>query len=315
MISIIMSTYNEKEAWLRQSIESMLNQTYRQLELILVLDNPANDLLRQVILEYQGQDARLVFVPNEENLGLVASLNKALEYVHGSYVARMDADDVAYPDRLEKQLRVMRETGADFVMSAIDFIHEDGKVVTGISDEAFGADAVAEVMKYGNIAHHPTWLMKKEVYDTLKGYRNIAYCEDMEFVLRALQEGFRIVKSPDHAVQYRLRESGISKSFTMEQAMKARYIRDKYAKGEKISQIPEEQLNSRFSGYQEKQKQSFNRADRMLDSFCQAMAEGRWLRCLSRALGGFLSNGYFRMLFMEYFKSWRVRKRLAGRGI
>ena len=236
LISVIMSVYNEKEEWLRESMESILGQTYGGIEFIVVLDNPQNDLLRQVILEYGKKDERLVLVENPKNMGLVASLNKALGYVQGEYVARMDADDVSDRERLEKQMACMKETGADFVMSAIDFIHEDGNVVRGISDEAFGSSQVAEIMKYGNIAHHPTWLLKKEVYDRLKGYRDIHYCEDMEFVLRALQEGFRVVKSSDHAVKYRLREGGVSKSFTMEQAMKARYLRKRYRALEKIQE-------------------------------------------------------------------------------
>lgn len=315
LISVIMSAYNEKEKWLRQSIESVLNQTYRNIEFIIVLDNPQNEMLRQIIMEYRKQDERLVFVPNEKNVGLVASLNKALGYVQGTYVARMDADDICYPDRLEKQMATMKNTDADFVMSAIDFIHEDERIVIGKSDEALGSEQVKEIMKYGNIAYHPTWLVKKSVYDVLKGYRNILYCEDMEFTLRALQKGMKVVKSKDHVVQYRLRESGISKSFTMEQAMKARYIRGKYAKGEDLGGIQEEKLNRRFSGYEEKQKQRFNQADRILDCFCQDMAEGKWGSCLKWFLKGFPANSYFRMLFVEYFKSWIMRKRLAGKGI
>ncbi len=315
LISVIMSVYNEKEEWLRESMESILGQTYGGIEFIVVLDNPQNDLLRQVILEYGKKDERLVLVENPKNMGLVASLNKALGYVQGEYVARMDADDVSDRERLEKQMACMKETGADFVMSAIDFIHEDGNVVRGISDEAFGSSQVAEIMKYGNIAHHPTWLLKKEVYDRLKGYRDIHYCEDMEFVLRALQEGFRVVKSSDHAVKYRLREGGVSKSFTMEQAMKARYLRKRYRALEKIQEIPEAELNQPFSGYTDKQKQRFNRADRKLDCFCKDMAQGNWSRCAGAAFSGFLTNGYFRMLFIEYFKSYCMRKRLAGQGL
>ena len=315
LISVIMSAYNEREEWLRKSIESILKQTYENIELILILDKPDNEKLRSVIEEYQKKDFRLIFIPNEENIGLVESLNKALTYVKGTYVARMDADDISYTDRLEKQMKTLQESGADFVMSAIDILYEDGSGVAGKADEAFGAEQVAEVMKYGNIAHHPTWLMKKEVYDNLEGYRNVSYCEDMEFVLRALQKGYRLVKSSDHVVRYRVREGSVSKSYTMEQAMKAQYLRKKYAAGMELVKIPEEELNRRFSGYTENQKQKFQNADRMLELFCQNMAEGHWGGCIMYFSKGFLGNMYFRRLFIEFLKSFLVRKRLAGKGI
>lgn len=315
LISVIMSVYNEKEEWLRKSIESILNQTYQNIQFIVVLDNPQNRLLRRVILEYRQQDERLFFVENQTNIGLVASLNKALQYVQGEYVARMDADDVSDRERLRIQIMCMKKTRADFIMSSIDFIREDGEVVRGISDEAFGSKQVAEIMKYGNIAHHPTWLLRKEVYSRLKGYRDIRYCEDMEFVLRAIQEGFQVVKSGDHVVQYRMRESGISKSYTMEQAMKARYIRQKYADQEHVWEITEQELNQKFSEYTKKQKQKFDQADRQLERFCMDMAQGKWICCAGATVYGFITNGYFRMLFVEYFKSYCMRKRLAGQGI
>ena len=314
LISVIMSTYNEKEEWLRDCIESVLNQSYQNLEFIIVLDNPENDMLRDVILEYQEKDSRVIFVPNEKNIGLVASLNRSLEYVHGTYVARIDADDICYPKRFQLQMEAMKKQEVDFVISAIDFIHDDGKLVAGVSDEMFGPKAFAQIMKYGNVAHHSTWLMKKTVYDRLEGYREVRYCEDLDFVLRALQEGTRIIKIRDHLVKYRLRENSISRNFAMEQAMKARYIRKKYAKGERVADISPDFLNQNFSTYQESQKQRFDQADRILSSFCQHMAEHSWGAWMGEFFRGFISSGYFRMLFAEYFISWSKRKKLAGKG-
>lgn len=314
LISVIMSTYNEKEGWLRDCIESVLNQSYQNLEFIIVLDNPQNEMLRDVILEYQKKDSRVVFVPNEKNIGLVSSLNRSLEYVHGAYVARIDADDICYPERFQWQMKAMIKQDADFVISAIDFIHDDGKLVAGASDEMFGPRAFAQVMKYGNVAHHSTWLLKKAVFDRLDGYRDVRYCEDLEFVLRALQEGTRIVKTREHVVQYRLRENSVSRNFAMEQAMKARYIRKKYVKGEQIADISTEFLNRKFAGYQESQKQRFDRADRILSDFCQHMAEHSWGACFGEFFRGFFSGRYFWMLFAEYFISWSKRKKLADKG-
>lgn len=314
LISVIMSVYNEKEEWLRESIESILGQTYRNLEFIIVLDNPQNETLRDVILDYQAKDTRIIFLPNEKNIGLVASLNRALASVHGDYTARMDADDICALDRLQKQMETMKQEQVDFVITANDFLHEDGTLVIGASDETFRPHAFAQIMKYGNVAPHNTWLLKTSVYRRLGGYREVRYCEDLDFVLRALQEGVRIEKSSLHAVQYRLRESSVSRSYTMEQTMKARAIRKCYKKGARVAAMDEHALNERFSGCSKAKKQRFMLADRILGSFGQHMAQGRWGACMKDFCCGFFSGRYFLMLFWEYLISWIMRKRLDDRG-
>ncbi len=314
LISGIMSVYNEKEEWLRESIESVLGQTYQNLEFIIVLDHPQNERLRNVILDYQAKDARIRFLPNEKNIGLVASLNRALKAVHGDYTARMDADDICMPDRLEKQMETMKREQAEFVISSNDFLHEDGTLVIGASDETFKPRAFAEIMKYGNVAYHDTWLLKTAVYERLGGYREVRYCEDLDFALRALQEGVKIVKTGLHAVQYRLRESSVSRSYTMEQTMKARAIRSCYKKGVRIAAMDETALNARFDGYSEAEKKRFMLADRILGSFGQHMAQGKWGACMKDFCCGFFSGRYFWMLFWEYLVSWVMRKRLKEKG-
>ena len=78
LVSVIMSVYNEESKWLRQSIESILNQTYSNLEFIIVVDNPECQRINELLLEYKNKDNRIVVLKNEKNIGLVESLNKAL---------------------------------------------------------------------------------------------------------------------------------------------------------------------------------------------------------------------------------------------
>ena len=78
LISVIMSTYNEKAEWIRKSVESILNQTYSNIEFVIVLDNPNNEMIQEVLREYEALDTRVRLVYNENNIGLVKSLNKAL---------------------------------------------------------------------------------------------------------------------------------------------------------------------------------------------------------------------------------------------
>ena len=78
-VSVILSAYNEEERWFREAVESIINQSYENFELILILDNPNNTLLEGIISEYVNKDNRIVYIKNEKNLGLVKSLNRGLE--------------------------------------------------------------------------------------------------------------------------------------------------------------------------------------------------------------------------------------------
>lgn len=93
--------YNEKQDWLTESINSILNQTYLNLEFIIVLDNPENIELKNILNEYKLKDSRVKLLINEVNKGLVFSLNRALKECSGDYIARMDADDISHLDRIK----------------------------------------------------------------------------------------------------------------------------------------------------------------------------------------------------------------------
>lgn len=101
-----MPVYNTPEEYLREAIESILTQTFKNFELILVNDGSTNNV-EEVILSYA--DPRIVYVRNSHNLQLVTTLNKGLALCHGEYIARLDADDIALPTRLEKQVLFLDE--------------------------------------------------------------------------------------------------------------------------------------------------------------------------------------------------------------
>jgi len=122
LISVLMPVYKEPENYLKQSIESVLNQTYVDFEFIIILDNPENQKLEDLILEYRNKDSRIIFHKNNKNLGIAKTLNKGLQIAKGKYIARLDADDIAYPERLEKQLKIMENEGVVLCGSKADYI-------------------------------------------------------------------------------------------------------------------------------------------------------------------------------------------------
>ena len=105
LVSVIMSNYNTPEKYLRNSIESILNQTYSDFEFIII-DDCSTDNSLSVIESYN--DSRIVIIRNEQNLGITKSLNKGLAIAKGEFVARMDADDISFENRFEKQVEFLK---------------------------------------------------------------------------------------------------------------------------------------------------------------------------------------------------------------
>lgn len=303
-IAVIMSAYNEKEAWFRSAVESVLNQTYDKIHLYILLDNPNNHVLWKAMQEYAAQDKRVSIYRNCKNLGLVASLNKLLGMITENIVARMDADDICYEYRLEKELQFMNQYQLDFVVSSIDFIRNDilerGPDIPCLLPELF-----AECEKYGNYATHPTWLLKRYVYEQLNGYRKINYCEDFDFVLRAIQSGFRIGRTQEVLLHYRMRTSGISSSYAYEQYEKSVYLRAVYGDGSLVSEVVSEELNRREDFSDEALKIRFQMAKAQIDAFASDLYQRKYVSAGARAFKGILTSGLYRKIFFEILKSNR----------
>lgn len=105
LVTVLMSVYNG-EKYLREAIESILNQTYRNIE-FLILNDASTDTSAEIIQSYN--DTRIRFLSNTENIKLTASLNKGIDLARGKYIARMDADDVSLPERIAKQVVFMEQ--------------------------------------------------------------------------------------------------------------------------------------------------------------------------------------------------------------
>ena len=224
LITVLMCAYNETEVELKDSIKSILNQSYRHIEYIIVNDNPANEMLSKVLTDFQQKDSRIRLVKNEKNIGLVSSLNRGWRLASGEYIARMDADDIAKADRLEKQLRFLKDNNYDFVGAGIQHIDESGNLISPQLSFPETPKAIRKLTKKSNCVPHPTWLMKKSVMQALDGYRNIPYCEDFDFVLRAQNHGFKLGNVQELGLFYRIRSNGISSSNQAVQRLTANYL-------------------------------------------------------------------------------------------
>lgn len=228
---MVMSTYKEPEGLLRQAVESILGQTYKDFEFVIILDCPDNELHKGVIRDYQKKDDRIKFYINEKNMGLAASLNKGIEKSTGTYICRMDADDISLPRRLELQKKYLEEKKVDLIGGLTQVIDETGELLYSIYHIPEKHDEILKALRYNQVLPHPTWFGRRRVFEALKGYRQIPLCEDSDFTLRAALHGFRLSNLNETVLQYRMSNKSISRDHLFEQYLYLRYITSQYRKG------------------------------------------------------------------------------------
>lgn len=107
-ISVVMSVFNPKAEYLREAIESILNQSFTNFEFIIVDDGCSEDI-HDLLQLYKNQDERVIIIENQSNIGLTKSLNRAIAKARGRYIARMDADDISSKKRLQVQYQYMEK--------------------------------------------------------------------------------------------------------------------------------------------------------------------------------------------------------------
>lgn len=232
MISVIMSTYREEEKFLRKAISSILDQTYADFEFLIAVDDPQNTALIAVLQEYAARDTRIRLHINEENMGLSASLNILLQEAQGNFVARMDADDISMPKRLEKQIAYMKEHQVDIISCDVDVIDENDATIQKMTNLPSSDVKIKKKLCINNCLPHPGWMVRREVYQVLGGYRNTPYCEDYEFLLRARNQGYRFGNINEELIRYRMTTISISRSNLYRQYLAMKYCQDKYVKGQ-----------------------------------------------------------------------------------
>ncbi|MCG8334401.1 MAG: glycosyltransferase [Proteobacteria bacterium] len=202
LISVLLPLYNA-EAYLEQCLESILNQTYTQFEVIAVNDG-SSDSSSAILSRFSQTDARIKPLHLPKNKGIVAALNAGLSICRGKWVARMDADDLMHPQRLEQQLIGLHSNpGIDILGSRIKLFRYDGELTPGqlrYRDWSNGLLTDAEIksnMFAESPIMHPTFFLRLETFKYLGGYLENPWAEDYDILLRAYVKGMRFGKLPD----------------------------------------------------------------------------------------------------------------------
>ncbi len=181
LVSVLIPVYNV-ENYIEESVNSLLNQTYKNIELIIV-DDFSDDNTYSILKDMKEKDNRIKLYRNSKNLKIVETLNFAFKQSKGEYICRMDGDDVSHHQRIEKKILFLRENPSiSLVGCSVNSINEEGKFLNE-KKMPFEQKTINGTQKYANPVFH-IWLAKRDVYKKLNGYRNIPYVEDYDFLLR-----------------------------------------------------------------------------------------------------------------------------------
>ena len=203
MISVIMSVYNA-EKYLKEAIDSILNQTYKNFEFIIVNDC-SKDNSWNILKEYEKKNISIKLINNEENLGLTKNLNRALAISKGDYIARMDADDVSELNRFERQIAFLEtHEDVDIVGTFSKDINEFGEIIRTRTTPITHIDIIRMLPKFSPMAH-PTVMFRKKSLEKI-GFYNIKYrtSQDLEMWLRAAGAGLKFYNIPEYLFKYRM---------------------------------------------------------------------------------------------------------------
>lgn len=233
LVSVIMPCYNEKKEYFVEAVQSILNQSYKNIELIIILDKPDNEILMYEAENFARQDKRVRFYINEKNLGLVGTLNYGIGLVKGEIIARFDSDDIAHLKRIEKQIKYIDEY--DIVSTNFAFISSKGKIIRHRVFPSTFEEVKNYLLKNADCMYHTTWMLKKEVYEILNCYRNIGPFEDYDLLLRSLKAGFKLINLKEELNYVRVNPIGISYTNKVLQHLGSEYLRENYHNIDKIN--------------------------------------------------------------------------------
>ncbi len=226
VISVILPVYNAT-AFLKPAIQSILDQTFGDFELLIINDGSTDDSEKEIL---SFKDERINYLANTTNHGLVYSLNLGIEKSRGKYIARMDADDICLRDRFQLQKEFLdAHPDTAIVASTIHMIDEGGKDAGfwALDRRTITAKEIRKAMPWQNCIAHPSVMGKTAVFKQYRYNPAQAHIEDYDLWLRLLAGGERIEKISVPLISYRVHSTSITATELKRKNFFFRHIRTK----------------------------------------------------------------------------------------
>lgn len=201
-VSVIIPTY-KRSGYLVRAIASVLEQTYTNIEIIVVDDNgistEAGKQVQQIMQAY-ANDPRVYYLQNETNTGGALARNAGIFVASGTYISFLDDDDEYMPEKTEVQLAFMQANGLDACLMDLAGYDEAGQCI-GIKRQAFPEQVTKEKLLVQHILHHfsgtPTFMFQTDMLRAIGGFPDVPAGHEYFLILRAIEAGFRIGYLPE----------------------------------------------------------------------------------------------------------------------
>ena len=205
LVSISMPAFNAAR-YIALSIQSVLDQTYQNFELI-IYDDGSSDQTREIIQSFS--DPRIKTILADQNQGLIVARNAIAKQAQGKYIALLDCDDVAEPTRLEEQVAYLESGECDLCGTAYWTINEQSGVRKKSKQKYSNADLKA-LLTIGSPFCNPTVIGKAEIFKNLPYLQQNKHAEDYAFFVEAALKGWRFANLKSRLLTYRLHDNQIS---------------------------------------------------------------------------------------------------------
>lgn len=197
LVSVVICVYNA-EKYLREALNSIENQSYKNIELVIINDGSTDT--SKIIIESFIESSRLkTLYHTQDNAGLTISLNRAIKLSTGDYIARMDADDISDPKRIEESLSYLNTNKLDFICCMARRFNDSGNSLGLVPSSTFQIDKLLSVkmLKYGNPVVHGTFFAKRKVFESVKYNESYRTAQDYDFICNMiLNHKYRIGYMP-----------------------------------------------------------------------------------------------------------------------
>jgi len=241
-ISVIMSAYNS-EKYIAEAIKSILNQTFKDFELIIFEDG-STDNTKKIVQKYSKKDKRIIPVYNKKNIGYVGfikNLNKGLKIAKGKYIARMDADDISLPERFQIQYDFLEKHKEIFLVGSFMIAISEKNDELGIRALPQKMNEIKKQIVHDNCIIHPSIFFRNE--RDLMYREKILYCEDYDFYLRLILQGKILENLPILLVKHRFHEGAVSVTKQYKQKLFAKKSQEFYHSGLKKGEQKYQKFN------------------------------------------------------------------------
>ena len=274
LFSVIVPIY-KVEKYIHNCIQSIISQSFKDFELI-VINDCSTDSTGEILNRFAELDKRVKVHTNEVNLRLPSSLNKAISLAQGKYIARMDADDICLPERLEKQYKFM-ENNPNVALSSCRFMTlKNGVISSGGCGGKCDNESIKALLLVTNPILHPGIIAKADAIRSLLYDKNFTCTEDMELWTRFVMAGYDVEIMPDYLMIYRLHDKQITET-TLEKQHKEVVAIQKNYYGALLETMNSNQEEFYIKGI-------YFRENTDIGKFCEFY---RWLKAVNRKTKAF----------------------------